>query len=265
MARGPKKHMKRITAPKSWLISKMGGVYTVRPAQGPHKLRKSIPLELILRHKLKLALNHQEAYKIMKQKEGLVLVDQKVRRNPKFPVGLMDVVSIPKCGYNYRLLYDVKGRFTFTKLSEGQAGFKLCRVQKKSVGSNQVVYLVTHDGRTIRFADRDIKTHDTVKFDFKTREVLDFYQMKVGNLAYISDGNNRGRVGRIVSIKQFPGSNDLVTLQDAKKRVFTTKIWYVFVIGKGEKAEIRLPKRRGLKMTILEEAEERLKNERERD
>lgn len=26
-ARGPKKHMKRITAPKSWMLDKMGGVY----------------------------------------------------------------------------------------------------------------------------------------------------------------------------------------------------------------------------------------------
>jgi len=44
MARGPKKHLKRIRAPKSWMMDKLGGVYTVRPAQGPHKLRESIPL-----------------------------------------------------------------------------------------------------------------------------------------------------------------------------------------------------------------------------
>ena len=32
MARGPKKHLKRVRAPKSWLMDKLGGVYTVRPA-----------------------------------------------------------------------------------------------------------------------------------------------------------------------------------------------------------------------------------------
>lgn len=32
MARGPKKHLKRITAPKSWMMNKLGGVYGVRPA-----------------------------------------------------------------------------------------------------------------------------------------------------------------------------------------------------------------------------------------
>ena len=44
MARGPKKHLKRIRAPKSWMMDKLGGVYTVRPATGPHKLRESIPI-----------------------------------------------------------------------------------------------------------------------------------------------------------------------------------------------------------------------------
>ena len=39
MARGPKKHLKRIAAPKSWMLDKLGGIYTTRPSQGPHKLR----------------------------------------------------------------------------------------------------------------------------------------------------------------------------------------------------------------------------------
>jgi small subunit ribosomal protein S4e len=44
MARGIRKHLKRIAAPKSWLMDKMGGVFTVKPDPGPHKLRESIPL-----------------------------------------------------------------------------------------------------------------------------------------------------------------------------------------------------------------------------
>ena len=30
MARGPKKHLKRIRAPKSWMMDKMGGVFVSR-------------------------------------------------------------------------------------------------------------------------------------------------------------------------------------------------------------------------------------------
>jgi small subunit ribosomal protein S4e len=49
MARGPKKHLKRINTPRSWLLSKMGGIYAVRPSQGPHKLRECLPLSIIIR------------------------------------------------------------------------------------------------------------------------------------------------------------------------------------------------------------------------
>ena len=60
MARGPKKHLKRLFAPNSWMVSKIGGVNVTRPSCGPHKLRESIPLHLILRNKLKYALNGRE-------------------------------------------------------------------------------------------------------------------------------------------------------------------------------------------------------------
>lgn len=49
MARGPKKHLKRINTPRSWLLSKMGGIYANRPSQGPHKLRECLPLSILLR------------------------------------------------------------------------------------------------------------------------------------------------------------------------------------------------------------------------
>ena len=37
MVRGPKKHMKRLAAPKSWMLEKLGGVYSCKPSSGPHK------------------------------------------------------------------------------------------------------------------------------------------------------------------------------------------------------------------------------------
>ena len=50
MARGPKKHLKKINTPKSWLLSKMDGIYATRPSQGPHKLRECLPLAIIIKY-----------------------------------------------------------------------------------------------------------------------------------------------------------------------------------------------------------------------
>ena len=52
MARGPKKHLKRINTPRSWLLSKMGGINATRPNQGPHKLRECLPLSVVIRYSL---------------------------------------------------------------------------------------------------------------------------------------------------------------------------------------------------------------------
>lgn len=246
--------MKRVAAPHSWLMNKMGGNFAVRPAQGPHRLRESVPLQVVLRDKLHLALNGREAQLILNQKEGLVRVDKKIRRNHKYPVGFMDVIEIPKMKANYRVLYDKKARFTFVKINDKEASFKLCKIEKKALGPNKIAYLVTHDGRTIRLADKEIKIGDTVKFNIEKNEVEDFFPMAVGSLAFVSDGNNRGRVGIIDHIKKFDNNFDLVTIKDSKGNSFTTRTSFIVTIGKGSKSMITLPKGDGVSLSIIEEA-----------
>merc|ERR1740139_682908 len=95
MARGPKKHMKRMFAPKHWHLTKLGGVYATRPSTGPHKMRQCIPMSVLLRSRLKYALSGHECIQICKDKDNAhIRVDNKIRRDHRFPLGLMDVVSI---------------------------------------------------------------------------------------------------------------------------------------------------------------------------
>ena len=145
------------------MLDKLGGIYATRVGAGPHKRRESIPLGVLLKNRLKYALSRQEAMKIVKDKEGLIKVDNKIRRDPRFPLGIMDVVGIEKTGEHFRILYDTKGRFQAHKVDAKEAAFKLCSVKRKAMGINKVPYIVTHDGRTIRYPHPDIKTQDTIK------------------------------------------------------------------------------------------------------
>merc|ERR1719321_2369528 len=104
---------------------------------------------LLLRNRLKYALNYREAKTIMIQR--LIKVDGKIKTDQKYPAGFMDVVSIEKTKENFRLLYDTKGRFRIHKISPEEASYKLCRVNNVRKGAKGINYLVTHDGRTIRF------------------------------------------------------------------------------------------------------------------
>lgn len=103
--------MKRLAAPSHWMLSKLGGRYATRPSTGPHKLRESIPLSILLRNRLKYALTGRDVYSIVKDKEGLIKIDNKIRRDPRYPLGIMDVVTIEKTKEAFRILYDVKGRY----------------------------------------------------------------------------------------------------------------------------------------------------------
>jgi len=270
MARGPKRHLKRLVAPKSWVLGKLGGKWAPRPSTGPHKLRESLPLTLALRNRLKYALTRREVLMIVMRR--LVEVDGKIRTDLNFPAGLMDVVRIQKTNEAFRVLYDVKGRFVLHELKDQkEAGLKLARVNnvskasKATIGHNPfqagqpgtIPYLVTHDGRTIRYPDPLIKKNDTVALDIKTGKITGHLKFDIGNLAIVTKGANVGRIGVIQKKERHPGSFDIVHLKDKKGVPFATRLANVFVIGDAEKPWISLPKAKGQKSTILEERSER--------
>jgi len=271
MARGPKKHLKRLNAPRHWMLGKLGGTWAPRPSTGPHKLRECLPLSLILRNRLRYALTRREVLIITMRRQ--VQVDHKVRTDINYPAGFQDVVSIPKTNETFRLLYDTKGRFVLHRIREEEAQFKLCRVQQRSKGKKSAIgrnpflngqagtipYLVTHDGRTVRFADPAVNIHDTVKLDIKTGKQLGHIKFEVGQLAMVTRGANIGRVGVIGAIDRHPGSFDIVHLKDRRNNVFATRINNVFVIGVGNTPWISLPRSKGIKQTIIEEREEALR------
>jgi len=252
MARGPKKHLKRIAAPKSWMLDKLGGNWASRPSQGPHKLRDSLPLTVIVQHRLKYALTRREVMMVLNDKEGNVFVDGKVRRDEKFPAGFMDVVTIKKTGESFRVLYDTKGKFVLRSIKSDEAKLKLCKVKRKEMGPNRIPYIVTHDGRTIRFPHPDIAIHDTVKVEVETGKILDFIKFETGNLVMVTNGNNIGRVGVLTSRDRHLGGFDLVHVRDARGHTFATRIGNVFIVGKGKNPLIALPKDKGIYLTPLE-------------
>ena len=91
------KHLKRIASPRKWPVSRKTSVWIVKPSSGPHSIENSIPLSIGIRDFLKIAKTSPEARRIIGN--GDIFVDGKVTRKYKRPVGLMDVISIPKLKY----------------------------------------------------------------------------------------------------------------------------------------------------------------------
>ena len=167
------------------------------------------------------------------------------------------MISIEKTGENFRLLYDVKGRFTIHRITETEAEYKLCKVKMIKLGAKGIPFLVTHDGRTIRYPDPLIKVNDTVKVDIATGKILDFVKFDSGNMVAVTGGRNMGRVGIITHREKHNGGFEIVHIKDAREHTFATRLSNVFVIGQGSKAAISLPKGKGVKLTISEERDRR--------
>jgi len=254
MGKGPKKHQKRLSAPSHWLLDKLSGVYAPKASPGPHKTRDCMPLIIFMRNRLKYALNYRETKAILMQR--LVKVDGKVRTDITYPAGFMDVISIEKTGENFRLVYDIKGRFTVHRIKNEEAEYKLGKVRRVQLGKGGIPFLVTHDARTIRYPDPSIKVNDTVKIDLATGKVVDIANFDTGALAMVTGGRNMGRVGVITHRERHDGGFNIVHLKDAIDNVFATRESNVFVIGT-DKPWISLPKGRGIKLTIAEERDRR--------
>jgi len=248
--------LKRMYAPKHWMLDKLRGRWAPKPAAGPHKLRECMPLIVMLRERLKYALTYREVKMIVMQR--LIKVDGKVRSDMFFPAGFMDVVQIEKTKENFRLLYNTKGRFTLHKIVKEEASYKLCRVKKVMRGPKGIPYAVTHDGRTLRYPDPDVKVNDTVRLDLETGKILDYVKFEPGNVVMISGGNNMGRVGVISHREKHPGSFEIVHIKDAVGHSFNTRLENVFVVGKGNKPWISLSKGNGIKLSVIEDRNNRL-------
>lgn len=265
MARGPKKHMKRMAAPSSWMLDKLTGVWAPKPSAGPHKQRECLPMMIILRNRLKYALNFQEAKTILVQR--LIKVDNKIRTDHTYPAGLMDVISIEKTKENFRLLYDTKGRFTLHKITPEEAKYKLLRVKSVAKGQKGLTYCVTHDGRTVRFPHPEVRAHDTIKFNLETQQVdietptsPNHVKFENGNLCMLIGGNNIGRVGVIQHRERHAGSFEIVHLVDKLGHKFATRLNNVMVIGKGDARWITLPRTEGIKLNVVEDRQKLMEN-----
>merc|ERR1712099_152200 len=139
------------------------------------------------------------------------------------------------------------------KVSKEEATYKLCRVKKVVRGPRGIPYARTHDGRTLRYPDPDVKANDTVRLNLETGKIMDHIKFEPGNTVMISRGNNIGRVGQITHRDRHPGAFDMVHIKDAVGHTFATRLQNVFVIGKGTSPWISLPKGNGVKLSIIED------------
>lgn len=244
---GGRKHLKRLAAPAFWPILRKEYRWAVKPSPGPHPTDSSLPLLIVLRDVLKCVKSSREARRVIG--EGKVRVDGVVRRDYKFPIGLMDVLEVEGLGGAFRFLPAPVKHFTLHPIPESEKELKIVRIINKTTVKGGHIQLNLHDGRNVlvrvsdpKSPEEDVyKTYDSLLIRVPSQEILEHLPLKEGSLAIISSGRNVGRIGKIKSIHRIFKTRDaIVTLEDREGEEFQTALKYVYVIG-GRESRISLP------------------------
>ncbi len=229
--KGQSRHLKRYAASKVLKLPRKSIVWMVKPAPGPHPSGESIPLQLVVREYLGLARTAREGGRLLNEKH--VLVDGRVRKDSKFPVGLMDVVQLPTLNKSYRVLLNTRRRLVLCDIPQEEARFKLCKVVRKSTISGARVQLAFNDGRTLAGDFGEFKLRDTAKLSLPDQKILERIAFGNGVVALVTGGANVGKVGKIVEVKMIEGTQpNIVILEAPDGTTFQTSEDYVFVVGK---------------------------------
>ena len=195
--KGKTARLKRKPAPRFWPIHRKELPWIVKPSSGSHSLENCLPLTLVLRDILGVAQTRKEGKMILAQ--GKVQVDGKIRRKDDFPVGLMDVISMPDANKYYRVMPSHKG-LVLNPISKEEANFKLLRVEDKTT-VKKGVQIALHDGSNMLMKVADPKnpvevtyeTFDILKITYPEKQVAPRLKTKEGNLAVITGGKNIGK------------------------------------------------------------------------
>ncbi len=225
---GSRNHLKRYKAPKAWPIHSKEETWTTKTSAGTHSIDESIPIVMVLREILDLAGNAREAKFILNK--GEVLIDGIPRKDHKFPVGFMDVISIPKINKYYRILIDNRNRLVLHEIDKKDSDFKLVSIENKTTVKGGKTQLNLHDGRNV-ITDEEYKTSDVLLLNIPEQSVSDSITFEEGALCLIIGGKHTGELGRIDSINVTESSKANTVLIKTDEGSFLTLTQYVFVIG----------------------------------
>src|SRR3989344_2537281 len=210
-------HLKRLRTPKTWqLKQRKEPTFIARPLPGPCKLSEATTLNYVLIDLLHYAKTAREVQFILNS--GKIVVNNKVRKTLRFPVGLLDIVSIPEENKFYRLVYDKFNKFSLVQVNHKEAAFLLCKIVNKTVLSVNKIQLNFHNGCNLLVDSNAYKVSDSVLLN--ANKIEKHLKFELGARVYLTAGKSKGKVGTLEKTeKPSELSPELVTVNNGTENV----------------------------------------------
>lgn len=240
--KGGSRHLKRLAAPRSWVLQRKAERFVEKPSPGPHSLETSVTLGHLLTNTLKYCKTSREVRLALR--DGLVRIDGVTRKASDFPIGLMDVIEFPTFGDVYRMLIGKWQRLIPVKIGAEEKAFKLCRIQRKMTVKRGITLYTLHDGRSY-LAPKEgegFGTGWTLKIGLPNGELMGHIPLGEGVNAGAVAGRNCGRWGIIEQLipRTVGGGESLTEIAAFDGVKYLTPASHVFIVG-DSKPWIKLP------------------------
>lgn len=232
-----RKHLSRLAMPKNWPVKRKGTKWIIKPSPGPHSLKYSLPLNIVLKEMLKYSKTSRESKQILNKSS--VLVNNRIRKELKFPVGFMDVISVPLTNEYFRVGINRRNKFYIIPIKKEEANLRPCKITGKTILKKGKTQLNFYNG-TNMIVDKDgYKVNDTLVVDMsgdkpKIKKHVDFGK---GSKVIVFEGKFTGYSGVVEDIKK-RFRNSSVIIKSGKEK-FETLSDYVFVIDDSISYEVK--------------------------
>ncbi|MGZ5490679.1 MAG: 30S ribosomal protein S4e [Nitrososphaeraceae archaeon] len=198
--KGGRTTVKRQLAPVFWDINRKQGRFIVRTYPGTHAKKYAYSIGVILRDVLKVTKNMHEAKKIVNA--GKVKVDNVIRYDVNFAVGLMDTIELVSSQQKvYRLVPSNSLLLFPIEISDNEKTLKLVKIKTKNIIKGGKIQYGFHDGKTVISEDL-YSVGDTCLIKVPELEIIETLKLQSDCLAILTRGDNAGSIGKIQEIKE---------------------------------------------------------------
>jgi ribosomal protein S4E len=190
-------HIKKTEMPKSWPVPRKGKRkrFVAVPS---HATSKGISILFLLRDVLKITDTRKEArYMTL---NGMVKVNNQIRKDENFPVQVFDTLNLEKANLNYRLEI-VNKKFNLAEITKKEAETKIVKIRGKKVLGKDKIQMNLDDGQNI-LSEIKFSVGDSILLNTKNGKITKVLPLKKGAKIEIIAGKHAGEKGELIGFEE---------------------------------------------------------------
>lgn len=220
------RHQKRLATGKRIPLERKGTKYITAQSPGPHKMKESVAISVLLRDLLKMADSSREVKVILQARKALI--NGIARKDHRFPVGFLDEITFTDLSDKYLMIYNNLGKLYLKKIEKNYV--RPIKVIGKSTLHKGKTQVNLFTGINILLdKSKDIKVGDSLILE--KNKIIKHLKFEKGAKVFLTSGKHVGQNGVVQEIKENKSWTQPKTIVvKTKSEIFETPREYAYVV-----------------------------------